>query len=61
MVEINPVELRRRLARLIKTRDQMLEKHEGKELNFTYWGGYELGYIKGKIDEIENILDYYNE
>ena len=54
---MNIEELKRRLERLIKQRDKLLEQHNGNELNFTYWGGYELGYVKGKINEIENILD----
>ena len=49
--------LKRRLNRLIKQRNELLKLQEGKEQNFTYWGGYELGYVKGKISEIENILD----
>lgn len=54
---MNIEELKRRLQRLIEQRDKLLEQHKGNELNFTYWGGYELGYVKGKINEIENILD----
>ena len=53
--------LERRLKRLSKQRDVLLKIHSGNEHNYTYWGGYELGYIKGKIDEIENILDILNE
>ena len=49
--------LKRRLNRLIVQRDELLKKHKGNEINFTYWGGYELGYIKGKICEIEDIID----
>lgn len=54
---MNIEELKRRLQRLIEQRDKLLEQHKGNEPNFTYWGGYELGYVKGKINEIENILD----
>lgn len=49
--------LKRRLARLIEKKEALEKLHVGKEENFTYWGGYELGYIKGKIDEIEGILE----
>jgi hypothetical protein len=52
--------LKRRLARLIERRDSLLKEHKGKELNYTYWGGYSLGYIKGRITEIEDILDELN-
>lgn len=47
----------RRLQRLQKQRDILQSEHGGKELQFTYWGGYELGYVKGKIAEIEEILE----
>lgn len=49
--------LKRRLARLIEKKEVLEKLHVGNEQNFTYWGGYELGYIKGKIDEIEGILE----
>lgn len=58
---INVVRLKRRLNRLIEHRDKLLSQHNGNELNFTYWGGYELGYLKGKINEIEDILDELGE
>jgi len=50
-------ELKRRLERLKKQKEQLEKEHKGNELNYTYWAGYELGYLKGKINEIENILD----
>lgn len=49
--------LKRRLNRLKEQRDKLQEEHGGNELKYTYWGGYNLGYLKGKICEIENILD----
>lgn len=54
---MNIEKLQRRLKRLCEQRDTLLREHKGKEQSFTYWGGYELGYIKGKINEIEDILD----
>lgn len=54
-------ELKRRLLRLENLRDELLHQHQGKELKYTYWGGHELGYLKGKISEIEKAIDYYNE
>jgi len=50
-------ELKRRLNRLNNRVEAMEEKHLGSELKLTYWAGYNLGYLKGKIWEIENTLD----
>lgn len=47
----------RRLNRLKQQQEELELKHKGNELQYTYWGGYNLGYIKGKISEIENILE----
>lgn len=55
--QININKLIRRLDRLKKQKEELESKHLGNELKYTYWGGYELGYIKGKIAEIEDILD----
>ena len=49
-------ELIRRLARLTKQHDELVKKHDGNEEKFTYWGGYAMGYLRGKIGEIEKIL-----
>lgn len=49
--------LTRRLNRLKEQRDKLQWEHGGNELKYTYWGGYDLGYLKGKICEIEDILD----
>ena len=49
--------IKRRLKRLEGQRDLLLDSHKGNEQKFTYWGGYDLGYIKGKINEIEDSLD----
>jgi hypothetical protein len=54
---MNVEELKRRLNRLKEQRDELESKHKGNELKFTYWGGFDLGYLKGKISAIENILD----
>ena len=54
---MNTEKLIRRLKRLKEQRDKLLKEHNGNELKFTYWAGYELGYVKGKICEIEDILD----
>lgn len=54
---MNIEKLKRRLNRLKEQRDKLQKKHGGNELKCTYWGGYDLGYLKGKICEIEDILD----
>jgi len=50
----------RRLYRLHGQKNDLERLHKGNEINFTYHAGYSLGYLKGKIDEIENILDELN-
>lgn len=53
--------LKRRLDRLKNQLQEIESTHIGNELKYTYWGGYNLGYIKGKIYEIEDILSEINE
>ena len=48
---------KRRLNRLTEQKIKLEKEHLGNEMKLTYWGGYTLGYLKGKISEIENILD----
>ena len=54
---INVEKLNRKLNRLKEKRDKLINEHKEKELEYTYWGGYELGYLKGKISIIEDIFD----
>lgn len=54
---MNIEKVKRRLNRLKEQRDKLSKDHKGNELKYTYWGGYELGYLKGKISVIEDILD----
>jgi len=49
----------RRLNRLQKMKADYELKTNGKEKEFTFYGGYDLGFISGKIAEIENILDIF--
>ena len=49
--------IERRLSRLVEKRETLLRLHQGKEQKFTYWAGYELGYIKGQISILEDNLD----
>lgn len=47
-----------RIARLEKQVANMEEKHKGRETtHFTYWGGFDLGYLKGVIGEMGETLD----
>ena len=57
----NIEKLQRRLDRLNSIKESLEKTHKGNELNYTYWGGYELGYLKGKICELENIIEYFGE
>lgn len=49
--------LKRRLKRLIERRDVLELIHVGKEQSLTYHGGFDLGYLKGQIRELEDIID----
>ena len=49
--------LKRRLRRFEELRDPLLIAHKGNELKFTYWGGFDLGYLKGQICIIEDMFD----
>tara|TARA_R110002050_G_scaffold34397_12_gene86898 strand:+ start:6241 stop:6444 length:204 start_codon:yes stop_codon:yes gene_type:complete len=54
---INTEKLKRRLNRLIVQKKLLESKHNGNETKYTYHGGFDMGYLKGKISEIENTLD----
>jgi hypothetical protein len=49
--------LKYRLERLNKQKNELESKHKGNEQNYTYHGGFDLGYLKGKISEIEDFID----
>lgn len=49
--------LKKRLERLTDMKNKLEKEHIGKEYDFTYWGGFDLGYLKGKITEIEDMID----
>lgn len=53
--------LERRLKRLNEKKEEMETRHKGNEQKFTYWGGFDMGYLKGKIDEIENTIEELEE
>lgn len=52
----NKDRLKRRLERFQKMEEELTLLHRGNELNYTYWGGFELGYLRGKISLLEEIL-----
>ena len=54
---MNIERFKRRLKRLNKQKDELEAKHKDNEQNYTYHGGFSLGYLKGKITEIEDIID----
>ena len=51
------LKLERRLARLSKKMDTMEELHSGNEQDYTYHGGFSLGYLKGQLDQLEEHID----
>ena len=49
--------LQRRLDRLIERRNLLELLHRDNEQRYTYHGGFGLGYLKGQIRELEDIID----
>lgn len=58
IIEKEIPKLSRKLDRLNSRLKILDEKHSNKESNYTYWGGWEKGYIVAKISEIENQIDF---
>lgn len=52
------VELKRRLNRLTKKSLHLEKQHKDNELTVNYHAGFRLGYLKGQIAEIEDIIDH---
>lgn len=50
--------LKRKLKRLEEAREKVLKYNKSNEPNLTYWGGWDLGYLTGKISATENQIDY---
>jgi len=57
IMSINIEKLKKRLERLKKQKSELSIKHIGNEQNLTYHGGYDMGYLDGKIYEVENLID----
>lgn len=53
--------LKSRLKRWHGKAELLSTGSRGKEVDFTFWGGYSLGFIEGKIAEIEDMLDILEE
>lgn len=50
--------LKRQLERVTKQAQVISNKHCGKENSvYNYYGGWDLGYLYGKISVLENIID----
>jgi len=54
---MNLEKLQRRITRLKKQREELKTKHVGHEREYTYYGGYALGHIEGRISVIEDLID----
>ena len=57
VMEIDIDKLKRRLKRLRARESLLAAKHGGNEQNYTYHAGFDIGYLKGVISEIENTID----
>ena len=54
--------LERRLEKLKEKELKMSSDHAGKENSiYTYHAGWDLGYVQGKINEIENFIDVISD
>ena len=53
--------LKRKVARWRDLANQLEQKHKGNERDYTYHGGYSLGFLHGQISAIENLLDCVEE
>jgi hypothetical protein len=49
--------LKRRLERYKNMCKELRNEYIGKEEKYTFHAGHRLGYVEGKISEIENVLD----
>lgn len=53
--------LKRRLARLEEQKAEYETKYIGNESDYNFYGGQNLGYVQGKISEIEDTIDSLEE
>jgi hypothetical protein len=50
-------ELQKKLDRVNRKIRKLEETHLGNENKFTYHGGFDMGYLKGKRAVLEDIID----
>jgi len=47
----------RRISKVKEKISAMEEEHKGNESKLTYWAGFDLGYLKGRLSALEDYLD----
>jgi len=55
---MNIEKIKHRLERLTERKEVLEAKHKGNEEKYTYHGGFDLGYLKGQISILEDMIDY---
>ena len=59
MIDENYIErLKRKLKRCKDQASELEKKHSGNEQEYTYHGGFSLGYLRAQITEIEDFIDH---
>lgn len=48
--------LKKNLESLLKEKEEILSKQKDQDNKLTYWNGYSLGYIKGKISLLKDLI-----
>lgn len=51
--------LAHRLKRLQDRRSNLESLHSGNENTLTYWEGFDLGYVKAQIRELEDFIEIF--
>lgn len=54
---MNRERIEKSIKRLNSKIAELEEKYNGKEQQYTFWAGWDLGYFKGKRDVLEDWLD----
>ena len=60
LVELR-IRLRKRCNRAESRVSQRKRQYEGNEQNYTYHGGWDMGYHQGKLTMLEDLLDELND
>ena len=54
--------LEHRIERLTAVKDKLEAKYNGKETTvYNFYGGWDLGYVRGQLSVLENLLDDLEE